>query len=184
MSGATQARVLAVAASRSHTFSKPTAAEIALLEGRGVAGDAHHGVTVKHRSRVARDPTQPNLRQVHLIHAELLDELAARGHTIAPGELGENITTRGIDLLALPEGTELRIGASAVVRVTGFRNPCAQIERFQRGLVEKVLGRDRNGALIRKTGVMSVVVAGGMVRPGDGIAVVLPRQPHRPLHPV
>ena len=184
MSGAGQARVLAVAASPAHTFSKPTGAEIALLEGRGVAGDAHHGVTVKHRSRVARDPTQPNLRQVHLIHAELLDELAAHGHAVAPGALGENITTRGIDLLALPQGTELRIGASAVVRVTGLRNPCAQIERFQAGLLGKVVGRDRHGALLRKTGVMSVVLAGGMVRPGDGITVVLPRQPHRSLEPV
>ena len=182
--GEEQGRVLAVSASATHTFSKPDATEIDLLKGLGVRGDAHHGATVKHRSRVARDPTQPNLRQVHLIHAELLDELAAHGHAIAPGGLGENITTRGIDLLGLPEGTELRIGASAVVRVTGLRNPCWQIERFQAGLLERVLGRTAQGALIRKTGVMSVVLAGGAVRPGDSIAIVLPRGPHRALKPV
>ena len=133
---------------------------------------------------MARDPAQPNLRQVHLIHAELLDELAAAGHAIAPGGLGENITTRGIDLLGLPQGTELRIGASAVVRVTGLRNPCSQIERFRSGLLEKVLGRTAQGALIRKTGVMSVVLSGGVVRPGDAISIALPGQPHRALAPV
>ena len=182
--GEGQGRVLAVSTSATHTFSKSRTAQIDLLQGLGVAGDAHHGATVKHRSRVARDPTQPNLRQVHLIHAELLDELAVHGHEIAPGGLGENITTRGIDLLCLPEGTELRIGASAVVRVTGLRNPCSQIERYQSGLVERVLGRTAEGALIRKTGVMSVVLAGGVVRPGDPIAIVLPRAPHRALEPV
>jgi hypothetical protein len=177
-------RVVAVAASTGHTFSKPTAERIALLPGLGVAGDAHCGTTVKHRSRVRRDPSQPNLRQVHLIHAELLEELAARGHAVAPGELGENITTQGIDLLALPAGTELRIGASAVVQVTGLRNPCAQIEQFQRGLLEAVLGRTAQGELIRKTGVMSVVLAGGEVRAGDPVTVVLPAPPHRALAPV
>ena len=186
MSGAHDARgtVLAVAASASHSFSKPAAERIALLPGLGVAGDAHCGATVKHRSRVRRDPSQPNLRQVHLIHAELLAELAQRGHAVAPGELGENITTRGIDLLALPAGTELRIGASAVVRVTGLRNPCAQIEQFQKGLLEAVLGRTPRGELIRKTGVMSVVLAGGDVRAGDAVTVVLPPAPHRALEPV
>ena len=175
---------MAVAAGRTHAFSKPIAPQIALLAGLGVAGDAHNGVTVKHRSRVARDPTQPNLRQVHLIHAELLDELAVQGHTVAPGGLGENITTRGIDLLGLPQGAELRLGASAVVRVTGLRNPCTQIERFQEGLLDKVIGRTAQGALIRKTGVMSVVLAGGVVRPGDAIEIALPERPHRALAPV
>jgi MOSC domain-containing protein YiiM len=184
LSGATAGHVVAVAASRTHAFSKPIAPQIALLAGLGVEGDAHNGVTVKHRSRVARDPTQPNLRQVHLIHAELLDELAVHGHSVAPGALGENITTRGIDLLGLPQGTELRLGASAVVRVAGLRNPCAQIERFQAGLLDKVLGRTARGALIRKTGVMSVVLAGGVVRPGDAIAIALPGRPHRALAPV
>ena len=186
MNGGTDARgqVIAVAASPTHSFSKLAAPQIALLAGLGVGGDAHSGATVKHRSRVARDPTRPNLRQVHLIHAELLDELALHGHAVVPGALGENITTRGIDLLGLPQGAELRIGASAVVRVTGLRNPCAQIERFQRGLLERVLGRTAQGALIRKTGVMSVVLSGGVVRPGDAVSIVLPRGSHRALEPV
>jgi MOSC domain-containing protein YiiM len=176
--------VTAVAASPGHTFSKPTQASITLLAGLGVAGDAHSGETVKHRSRVRRDPTQPNLRQLHLIQAELHDELRAAGFEIEAGALGENVTTRGVDLLSLPAGTLLRLGAEAVVEVTGLRNPCVQLDTFQAGLTAAVLGRDARGELVRKAGVMSVVRAGGEVAPGDPIAVELPVGPHRPLEVV
>jgi MOSC domain-containing protein YiiM len=176
--------VVAVSASPVHAFSKGTATQIRLLAGLGVEGDAHCGVTVQHRSRVARDPAQPNLRQVHLIHGELFDELGAQGFEAAPGQLGENITTRGLDLLALPVGTELQIGASAIVKLTGLRNPCTQLDQFQAGLTAAVLGRTPEGKLVRKAGVMGVVIAGGAVRPGDPIAVRLPARPHRQLDPV
>ncbi len=142
------------------------------------------GETVKHRSRVAKDPTQPNLRQVHLIQAELFDELAARGFTVQPGDMGENVTTRGLDLLALPEATRLHLGTDAVVQITGLRNPCVQIDRFQKGLMAAVLDRDAAGALIRKAGVMAVVITGGDVRVGDDVVVQLPQGPQRPLAPV
>jgi MOSC domain-containing protein YiiM len=176
--------VTAVAASPGHTFSKPTLPSITLLAGLGVAGDAHNGATVKHRSRVRRDPTRPNLRQVHLIHEELHDELRAAGFDVAAGDLGENVTTRGVDLLALPVGTLLRLGAEAVVEVTGLRNPCVQLDAFQAGLTAAVLDRDAQGELVRKAGVMSVVRADGDVRPGDAIAVELPSGPRRPLEVV
>jgi MOSC domain-containing protein YiiM len=167
-----------------HGFSKQATASVTLVEGRGVQGDAHFGETVQHRSRVARDPSQPNLRQVHLLQGELFDELAGEGHAVRPGDMGENITTRGIDLLALPTGTELRLGAEAVVRITGLRNPCAQIDRFQAGLMAAVLDRTREGALVRKAGVMAVVLRGGAVLAKDGIGVELPTGPHTPLQPV
>jgi MOSC domain-containing protein YiiM len=176
--------VVAVGTSAGHTFSKSTGTEITLLEGLGVRGDAHCGVTVKHRSRVARDPTQPNLRQVHLMHAELFDELAAKGFDVLAGQMGENITTRGIPLLALPEGTDLHVGASAVVRLTGLRNPCTQLDGFKRGLMSALLDHGADGKLIRKAGVMSVVIAGGVVRSGDAIRVELPAGVHRALEPV
>jgi MOSC domain-containing protein YiiM len=176
--------VVAVSLSESHSFSKGVRSDIRLIAGLGVEGDAHQGTTVKHRSRVARDPTQPNLRQVHLIHAELHDELASLGFVLAAGELGENITTRGIDLLALPAGARLHLGASAVVEVTGLRNPCVQVDRFQPGLLAAVVGRDAAGAVVRKTGVMSVVLHGGDVAAGDRIAVELPALPHRALEVV
>ncbi|HEY1131439.1 MAG TPA: MOSC domain-containing protein [Roseateles sp.] len=174
----TTAVVAAVWASATHSFSKTTRAELTVIAGQGVAGDAHCGVTVKHRSRVAQDPTQPNLRQVHLIQGELFDELAAQGLRVGPGQLGENITTRGIDLLALPCDTELHIGPDVVLRLTGLRNPCPQIENFETGLLKAVVGRDADGAIVRKAGVMSVVLAGGAVKPGDGVAVALPPPPH------
>jgi MOSC domain-containing protein YiiM len=156
-----------------------------LLEGLGVEGDAHAGVTVKHRSRVRRDPTAPNLRQVHLVHGELHDELRAAGFDVGPGDMGENVTTRGVDLLGLPAGTLLRLGSGgAVVEVTGLRNPCVQLDGFADGLMRAVLDRDADGGLVRKAGVMGVVRAGGAVRPGDGIAVELPAGPHQPLQPV
>ncbi|MHB2169790.1 MOSC domain-containing protein [Alsobacter sp. R-9] len=178
------ARVLAVCRHGVHAFSKATAGEVILREGLGVEGDAHAGATVRHRSRVRVDPTQPNLRQVHLIHAELFDELAPRGFALGPGDLGENVTTRGIDLLGLPTGALLRLGGDAVVEVTGLRNPCQQIEDFRPGLLAAVLGRAPDGSLIRKAGIMGIVRAGGVVRPGDGIEVTLPPPPHRPLERV
>ena len=176
--------VTAVSCSGAHTMTKPNRERIALLPGLGVAGDAHQGETVKHRSRVARDPTQPNLRQVHLIHAELHDELRAGGFAIAPGQMGENVTTRGVDLLGLPTGARLTLGESATVEVTGLRNPCAQLDGIAPGLMAATLARDEDGNLIRKAGIMGVVLTGGEVRPGDAIRVELPPQPHRPLEPV
>jgi len=178
------ARVLAVHRSSSHSFSKFAEEAITLVAGVGVEGDAHAGRTVKHRSRVARDPQAPNLRQVHLLHAELFDELVGRDFAVFPGDMGENVTTAGVDLLALPTGTRLRLGASAVVQLTGLRNPCAQIDRFQPGLTAAVLDRDASGELVRKAGVMGVVLTGGEVRPGDPIEVQLAALPHLPLQPV
>ena len=176
--------VVAVSLRSGHHFSKTPSLGIRLLTGLGVAGDAHMGATVKHRSRARRDPTHPNLRQVHLMHAELFDELRDKGFEVRPGDLGENVTTSGIDLLALPTGTRLHLGASAIVEVTGLRNPCVQIDNFQKGLMEATLDRDPDGNLVRKAGIMSIVIADGDVRPGDAIGVELPGQPHRPLLPV
>ena len=176
--------VSAVSLRAGHHFSKTPSLGIRLLKGLGVAGDAHMGETVKHRSRVRKDPAQPNLRQVHLIHTELFDELRAKGFAVKPGDLGENITTSGIDLLALPAGARLHLGVSAVVEITGLRNPCSQIDKFQQGLMAATLDKDVDGKLVRKAGIMSIVVAEGDVRPGDAIRVELPSMPHRPLLPV
>ncbi|MFP8884545.1 MOSC domain-containing protein [Streptomyces mangrovi] len=176
--------VIAVSSSGEHSFSKPNRESVTLLAGLGVEGDAHAGETVKHRSRVAKDPTQPNLRQVHLIHEELFAEVGEAGFSVKPGELGENITTRGLDLLGLPTGTLLRIGAGAVVEVTGLRNPCPQIDNFRRGLLKRVVGRDEDGKVVRRAGIMGVVRTGGVVRPGDAIGVELPAEPHLPLEMV
>ncbi len=178
------ARVEAVSRSAKYTFTKPRQDVITLIAGLGVDGDAHYGEKVRHRSRVARTPDAPNLRQVHLIHAELFEELAVQGFAVAPGQIGENVTTRGVDLLGLPTGTLLHIGPEAVVEVTGLRNPCAQIDGFQHGLMKAVLGRDENGEVVRKAGIMSVVLTGGEIRPGDEIRVTLPDGPHRKLEPV
>ncbi len=177
------ASVVSVSLDRRHRFSKKRTAAITLIAGEGVAGDAHCGVTVKHRSRARFDPTQPNLRQVHLIHAELFDELAGKGFPVAPAELGENVTTKGIDLLALPTGTRLLIG-EAVIELTGLRNPCIQMDRFQQGLMQATLDRDAEGNLIRKAGVMGIVISGGTVSVGDRIAIALPPEPHRRLEKV
>ena len=176
--------VTAVSRAPEHRFSKRSEDGIRLLAGLGVEGDAHLGRTVKHRSRVARDPSQPNLRQVHLIHEELHDELRARGFEVRPGDMGENVTTREIDLLGLPTGARLRLGDEAIVEITGLRNPCVQLDRFQPGLMAAVLDRDENGGLVRKSGVMGVVLAGGDVRPGDAITVELPPEPHARLQRV
>lgn len=175
------ATVLSVSRNDRHSFSKPTQSSIRLLAGLGVEGDAHLGTTVKHRSRVAKNPNEPNLRQVHLIHVELYDELATKGFIVASGEMGENITTRGIDLLGLPRGTRLHLGRDAVVEVTGLRNPCVQIDRFQTGLLAACLSKDDAGRVIRKSGVMSIVIAGGDVKPGDAITIELPSGAREPL---
>ncbi|MEO6501580.1 MAG: MOSC domain-containing protein [Jatrophihabitantaceae bacterium] len=167
-----------------HRFSKAPAEQIQLIAGHGVEGDAHAGATVKHRSRRRWNPSLPNLRQVHLMHAELFEELAEQGFDVSPGQLGENVTTRGLDLLNLPTGTLLRIGPAAVVEVTGLRNPCVQIDRFQSGLLKAVLIKDEDGRLIRKAGIMGVVTHGGPISPADSIAVELPAPPHAALEPV
>jgi hypothetical protein len=174
-------RVAAVASSPEHRFSKDVQPVIRLVTGIGVEGDAHSGATVRHRSRVRRDATRPNLRQVHLLHAELFDELDRAGHRVLPGELGENVTTAGVDLLGLPVDTLLLLGATAEVVVTGLRNPCFQIDRFQAGLLARVRLRGADGDWVRKAGVMGVVRRGGEVRVGDAVTVVLPPPPHRPL---
>ncbi|MGV2863515.1 MOSC domain-containing protein [Achromobacter sp. ESBL13] len=176
--------VIAVALSATHAFSKPVVPTIMLLRGLGVEGDAHQGVTVKHRSRVRADPTQPNLRQVHLIQAELHDELQLAGFNVAEGTMGENITTRGIDLLALPRGTRLRIGQDAIIEITGLRNPCVQLDQYQKGLMAAVLGRHPDGSLQRRAGVMGIVIEGGAVSPGDAIRTELPALPHLALERV
>jgi MOSC domain-containing protein YiiM len=177
-------KVVAVSRAASHRFSKSNEMWIRLVAGLGVEGDAHAGRTVKHRSRVMRDPTQPNLRQVHLLQSELLTELRDRAFNVAAGQIGENVLTEGIDLLALSTGTRLHLGGSAIVRITGLRNPCVQLDRFQKGLMQAVLDRDANGALVRKAGVMAIVLAGGDVRPNDPIVVEQPDGPFRPLMPV
>ena len=176
--------VFAVSLRRGHHFSKTPALAIRLVAGLGVEGDAHSGVTVQHVYDRRKDPTRPNLRQVHLIHRELFDDVAAKGFDVKPGDLGENITTQGIDLLALPQGARLHLGETAIVEVTGLRTPCVQIDRFQNGLMAATLERTPDGRTIRKTGIMSVVIAGGDVRPGDEIAVEMPAGVPKPLLPV
>lgn len=175
------ASVVSLSKNQQHEFSKPLHDSITLLTGLGVEGDAHCGVTVKHRSRVKKDPNQPNLRQVHLIHAELLDELKNKGFTIQPGVLGENILTVGVDLLSLPSDTVLRIGKQASIKITGLRNPCAQLDSVQKGLTKALLGRDSEGGLIRKSGVMAVVLQGGIIHVNDDIIIEYPAEPHQAL---
>ncbi|MDH5675879.1 MAG: MOSC domain-containing protein [Myxococcales bacterium] len=168
---------MSVHRSATHSFSKNDAEQIHLLAGLGVEGDVHSGARVRHRSRVAVDATRPNLRQVHLLHIELLQELASAGHEVSPGQLGENVTTAGLSLVDLPTGAILRLGETALVAITGLRNPCGQIDDFQPGLLRKVSFRDDQGRLVRKAGVMGVVIAGGIVHPGDSIEVALPPGP-------
>jgi MOSC domain-containing protein YiiM len=180
----TAGRVVAVCVDKDHRFSKPLVTTIRLLAGLGVEGDAHMGETVKHRSRMRKDPDAPNLRQVHLMHAELFDEVRAKGFDIEAGDLGENVTTEGIDLLTLSTGTRLHLGDRAVVEVTGLRHPCYQIDAFRHGLLKATLDKNADGELVRKAGVMSIVLVGGDVRPGDAVRIETPEGPHRPLLPV
>lgn len=176
--------ITAVNLSSAYTFSKPNQKSIRLLAGLGVEGDAHSGITVKHRSRVKRDPTQPNLRQVHLIHAEFHDELNAQGFNVSAGQMGENITTRGVDLLGLPTGTRLHLGKEAIVEIKGLRNPCYQLDDFQQGLLKACLDHDEERNLIRKAGVMGIVLVGGEVFPNDSIEIEYPSEPYQSLQPV
>ena len=177
------AHVIAVHRSPDHTFSKQATDSIELLAGLGVSGDAHMGARVKHRSRVKMDPNQPNLRQVHFIASETLAEANDAGYDVAPGELGENITTAGLDLINLPVGTTLRIG-DALLALTGLRNPCVQIDAFADGLQRQMLGRDENGKLVRKTGAMSVVLRGGTVSTGDEIHIGIPAGEPMPMEKI
>jgi MOSC domain-containing protein YiiM len=182
--GQDTATVVAVSRKGGHGVDKPNQLVIRLVRGLGVEGDAHCGETVKHRSRVRQNPDQPNLRQVHLIHAELHDELAAQGFRLTPGLMGENVTTRGVDLLGLSAGARLRLGDTALVEITGLRNPCTQLEGLQPGLMAACLGRGPHGEPVRKAGVMAVVLEGGEVRAGDRIEVEPPQGSHQPLKPV
>ena len=175
------ARVVSVSRSARHRFSKEPVEEIRLLAGLGVDGDAHCGALVKHRYKVRQDPTQANLCQVHLLAEELLEELAGRGFLVAAGEMGENVTTSGIELLELPTGTRLKIGEEAVVEVTGLREPCVQMDKFQKGLMKAVIGRKDDGRVQMRSGIMGIVIVGGMVRVEDGIEVELPVGPFREL---
>jgi MOSC domain-containing protein YiiM len=178
------AHVVAVSASPTHRFSKESREVVRLVEGLGVEGDSHAGTTVQHISRKRWRPQDPNLRQVHLLAGELLDELTRLGYDVPPGSMGENITTSGVDLLGLPVGTVLRLGAEAEVEITGLRNPCVQIDRYSPGLLAEVVGRDEAGEVVRRAGVMGVVRRSGEVRAGDPLHVVLPAEPHVPLAPV
>jgi MOSC domain-containing protein YiiM len=175
--------VVAVSARKGHGVGKTPRDNIVLQGGLGVQGDAHRGETVKHRSRARFNPSLPNLRQVHIMHVELFDELADKGFSVAPGQMGENISTRGIDLLGLPTGAHLKIGES-VIELTGLRNPCIQLERMMPGLMAACLDRDADDNLVRKAGVMGIVITSGAVGPGDTILVELPDAPHVPLKPV
>ncbi len=184
MTDAAVGRIVAVCAAHDHHFSKLPSPNIRLLPGLGVEGDAHMGVKVRHRSRMHKNPDAPNLRQVHLIHAELFDELRAKGFDVKPGDLGENITTAGIDLLGLSAGAKLYLGEEAVVEITGLRNPCYQIDSFRKGLLAATLDKDADGKLLRKTGIMSIVLVGGDVRPGGIIRIEPSQGPHWPLQVV
>lgn len=176
--------VVAVHLDARHAFSKQSVSKIELIAGHGVRGDAHFGITAQHLSKIAKDPTQPNLRQVHLLHEGLLQELHSKGFDVAPGQLGENITTSGLAILALSAGTKLQLGTQVVLRVTGLRSPCSKIESFHPGLLAAVVDRAEDGSVIRKAGVMCVVEQGGEVRAGDSILVIAQPEIHIPLEPV
>jgi MOSC domain-containing protein YiiM len=178
------AEVISVSRSPSHGFSKQVEPALTLLAGLGVEGDAHLGTTTQHLYRMRIDPTLPNLCQVHLLHSEVFDEVRAKGYEVVPGQLGENVCTRGLDLLGLPTGTKLAVGDEVLLEVTGIRNPCKQINAHRAGLMDALLDRAEDGSLIRKAGIMSIVLQGGTVKPGDQIVVTLPPEPHRPLEPV
>jgi len=176
--------VVSLSKDSDHKFSKEVCEVLTFLKNLGIEGDAHCGITVKHRSRVKTDPSQPNLRQVHLVHSELIAELKNSGFDVSPGAIGENVLTSGIDLLSLPKNTILSLGSDVVLRVTGLRNPCAQLDNYQSGLTKAVLGKDENGHLVRKAGIMAVVEEGGVVKVGDTISIQLPPEPHEALERV
>jgi MOSC domain-containing protein YiiM len=176
--------VVCVARKKAHGPRKRPQLMIRLVAGLGVEGDAHAGATVMHRSRRRQFPDVPNLRQVHLLHEELFAELSAQGFSIEPGLMGENVTTRGLDLLGLPRGARIRLGDTAVVEVTGLRNPCVQLDGIEPGLMAACVGRGADGEPLRKAGVMAVVLEGGDVRPGDAVVVNVPEGAHQRLKPV
>jgi MOSC domain-containing protein YiiM len=176
--------VIAVCSKETHGVRKLQRAAVKLVVNHGVEGDYHAGALVRHRSRVARDPQQPNLRQVHLMHAELFDELSAIGIDVAPGDMGENITTRGLPILDLTPGTRLHLGDSAIVEITGCRNPCAQLNDIDQRLLAQVAQKAADGSIIRKAGIMGIVIVGGVVRPGDAIRVEAPANTSARLEPV
>ncbi len=169
---------MSVSLSEDHNFSKKTCSRITLLKGLGVEGDAHCGAKVQHRSRVAKNPDQPNLRQIHLLQSEILDELKGLGFSVQPGEMGENITTAGIDLISLPTNARIKIGNSAVIEIKGLRNPCSQINDFKKGLMNQFLAKDQTGNAVYKAGVMGIVLEGGEIARGDKISVSMPDGPH------
>jgi MOSC domain-containing protein YiiM len=177
-------QVVSVSRSATHRFSKPCLREIVIVTGLGVEGDAHAGVTVKHRYLVRKNPLAPNLSQVHLLQESLFAELKASGLEIGPGDMGENVTTSGLELLTLPLGTRLHLGAQAVVELTGLRTPCLQMDTFRPGLKQACMGRDAEGGVERRAGVMAIALAGGSVRVGDAIRVELPPAPWTKLGPV
>jgi MOSC domain-containing protein YiiM len=176
--------VIALHVSSLHLFSKQEKSSLNLLQGLGIEGDAHMGATVKHRSRVATDPSQPNLRQVHLLHMEMIEDICSKGFDIKPGNVGENITTHGVDLINLPRHTRLHVGSTVILSVTGLRNPCSQLDNFQAGLTQAFLGKSADGKLIRKAGIMAIVLERGIVCQGDEIRVELPSLPHYVLERV
>lgn len=176
--------VVGVSRDSEHRFSKAAVDSIRVIEGFGVEGDAHAGKTIQHLHPMRLDPTRPNLRQVHLIQFELYDELRDLGYDVSPGQLGENVTTRGVDLLALPQRTRLQVGPDAVLEVTGLRSPCHQINDFRPSLLKQVIHTEEDGTVVRRTGVMSIVLTGGPIRPDDTITVVLPDGDHTPLEVV
>jgi len=177
-------KVHALSISEQHTFSKNLVNEVVVIAGIGIKGDAHAGVTVKHRSRVAKDPTQPNLRQIHLIHLELLSDLKTKGYIVKPGDLGENITTTGISLLDLPKDTILTIGENVEIQITGLRNPCHQIDKFQKGLLKEVVGKNDAGEIVRMAGIMGIVLKGGIIKVNDTIQIAYPDLPYQKLERV
>ena len=177
-------KVHSLSISPQHTFSKVLTNQVEVIKGIGIKGDAHAGITVKHRSRVAKDPNQPNLRQIHLIHLELLKDLVQKGYTVQPGDLGENITTEGISLLDLPKDSILTFGETVKVQITGLRNPCHQIDKFQKGLLKEVVGRNEAGEIIRMAGIMGIVLEGGKISVNDEIQITYPPNPHQKLERV
>lgn len=175
------ATVISVSRSSGHSFRKACEESINLIEGFGVEGDVHAGKKIKHTFLAKEDPDRKNIRQIHLIAAELFTELKGKGFNVDPGQLGENITTEGIDLLSLPTGTLLHIGNGAVIELTALRQPCIQIDEFQQGLLKEVVYKDSGGNIIRKVGVMGVILVSGAVSPNDEIIVETPDKPHHKL---
>ena len=128
-------QVVGVHSSPEHTFTKQAQSSIELVAGIGVQGDAHAGATVKHSYLLRKKPEKPNLRQVHLIASELIDELRLEGFNVERGSMGENITTSGVQLTSLPHGTRLVFASGAAIELTGIRTPCKQLNGFQDGLL-------------------------------------------------